>query len=461
MNIQWTEKDADNLWSSMGHLKWVLRDSRDWHAREQISSGGNLHPAIRKAIGFCPPDNWHLLVLEWAHNADSDPSRVAYTQNDRKGESDIQTVTSVGKYLHRHFSLMPDHTVRDIAAMYAGHSYEILRTMPAMLDALSRAPKSCMNNGTWEDEDWDEHPYNVYDPQYGWALAISKCGDKITGRCLVNESDDRKIFVRSYSNGETFSYSNAGMEMWLREHGYTKANSWEGCKFKRIQRDGYSGAEFILAPYLDGDSKEITVHDTHCMIVECDAGEFTCDNTDGRCTENHTAYCDSCEEGVDEDDLFYVESNDVRVCSGCLEHSYVYAIGIAGREYYVSRDDASWVESQDNYYHDRYLDENDIIYLDDVQEYDHRENAHYLDSRGEYVHIDNECAIFCEHSDTYEHIDDCVQLHDGEYALTDDAHLCEHSGDWYLDEVSFAETPCGKSVHPDYFDLYNKTLQAA
>lgn len=453
--IKYEYTDYENLRLNIATLTGVLRRSRQWHLREQENSNNKMHPAIMKAIQFAPPDNWHLLVLEWAHHADSDPSRIAYTQNERKGESNLQTVTSVGKYLHRHFSAMPDHDIRDIAALYSGHSYEILRTMPEMLDALSRAPTSCMNNHTWEDQDWDDHPYNVYDPQYGWALAISKSGNKITGRCLVNESDDQKIFVRSYNNGEAFSHSNEGLEMWLRENGYSKANSWAGCKFKRIQRHG-TLPDYILAPYLDGDTKDINVRPTYCEIVDCGDGEFVCERTDGHCDENHSGSCDHCGAGCDADDMIHIgENGHASVCESCSDEYYVYAIGRNGANYYVHRDDAVWVESRDSYFHETFLSDNDIIYLDDTNEYDHIENTHYLDARGEYVHIDNECAVFCECYDTYEHIDDCVQLHDGEnYALIGDARLCEHSNDWYLDDVNFITTPCGKTVHPDHAHHY-------
>ena len=460
MTIEWTQQDYENLRTNMGHLRMVLSRSREWHDREQINSRGCMHSAIKKAIGLYPPDNWHLLVLEWAHHADSDPSRVAYTQNDRKGESDIQTVTSVGKYLRRHFSLMPDHTVRDIAAMFTGHSYEILRTMPEMLRALKDAPSSCMNNHMWANRDWDEHPYNVYDPQYGWALAVSRMGDKVTGRCLVNE-DGNKTFVRSYNDGESFSYSNEGLEMWLRENGYTKSHSWAGCKFKRIERRGY--CINILAPYLDGDDKDIIAYTDHCEIVESGDGEYVCESTDGGCEEQHSAHCDHCDEGCDEGDLTAIGYHaDSHVCEGCLDYQYVHAIGRNADSYYVHRDDAVYVESQDSYYVEYYLEENDIVYIDDCHEYFHRDDTVHLDSRNVTVHMDYEFAVYCDYSDTHEHINDCVQLADGEsYALIDDAHLCEHSNDWYLDEVLFAETPCGKMVHPDYYDLYTQTLQAA
>jgi hypothetical protein len=83
---------------------------RIWFHREKRSAP--MHPAIREAVYQAPPADWHLLVLEWPHGSDSDPSRIAYTRSDAHGEADRQTVTSVGKYLARHFPTMPDHDLR-------------------------------------------------------------------------------------------------------------------------------------------------------------------------------------------------------------------------------------------------------------------------------------------------------------------------------------------------------------
>ena len=86
---------------------------RTWFVRENRAAP--MHPAIKQAVLQAPPADWHLLVLEWPHAADSDPSRIAYTRSDAHGYADRQTVTSVGKYIARHFPALADHHIRDIA----------------------------------------------------------------------------------------------------------------------------------------------------------------------------------------------------------------------------------------------------------------------------------------------------------------------------------------------------------
>jgi hypothetical protein len=440
----WREQEA--VMDTIGDLKFILARHRAWCFRQ--FSNHKMHPAVVTALKQYRPDRLHLLVLEWAHRSSSDPSRIAYTQNEEKGNRDVVTVTSIGKYLKRHFSYMPDHTIRDIVALYAGHSFEIVRTMPEMLDVLRKAPQSCMNNNNWTDRDWAAHPYNVYDPAYGWGMAYSKFGGEITGRCLVNDND--KIFVRSYNNGEAFSHSSEGIEMWLRENGYTKAVDWVGCTLKRIERMGK-----LIGPYLDGEHKNVIDYGDRLVVCENDEGSHRCESQGGYAQEYNACTCDDCGDATEEDDMVWIGENDsYRVCDSCCDSGYVHAIGRRGYEYYVSADSATWVEDTDRYYHDDYLDDNGIVNCEDDGEYHHRDNCLYLDHRDEWVTQDADCAVYCDHSGNHEHIDDCVQLHDGEYALETDAKQCEHSDDWYSINEDFIETPCGKTIHPDYIVEY-------
>ena len=70
-----------------------------------------IHGAIWDMMMQYRPDDWHQLMLEWPHKAETDPSRLAYTRDERAGEADRQTVTSIGKYLTRHFPDAPDHKI--------------------------------------------------------------------------------------------------------------------------------------------------------------------------------------------------------------------------------------------------------------------------------------------------------------------------------------------------------------
>ena len=447
------EYEAMRLIDTIIDMKRIIARHRPWFSREIHAH--TMHPAVRKALDKYRPDRLHLLVLEWPHRAHSDPSRIAYTQNEAKGEANLQTVTSVGKYLRRHFSYMPDHEIRDIAALYAGHSYEIVRTMPEMLDILGQSPNSCMNNHNWDDVADHDHPYNVYDPKYGWALAYSKMGGKVTGRCLIN--DESMTFVRSYNDGASFSHSNEGIEMWLRENDYTKACDWDGLKIAYIIDHD---KDRLLAPYLDGDMKTIRAEydKGYCVITDHNP-THECESQYGTASEYHQCTCDDCGQGMDEDDSHPIGYHgDCHVGDCCID-AYTYVIGRGGNEYYVHHNDSVYVETQDRSYHDDYLDQNGIIYSDTDGEYYHRDDCVYLDDRSDWVHCDSEAAVYCENTGNHEHIDDCVRLHDDTYCLRDDATQCSVSHEWYADteEIEWLYDRNGDAVHPDEADTLNES----
>ena len=164
---------------------------------------------------------------------------------------------------------------------------------------------------------------------------------------------------------------------------------------------------------------------------------------------------DDCGDAADEDDMVWIGENDsYRVCERCCDNEYVHAIGRRGYEYYVHSGNATWVEDSDRYYEDEYMNDNGIVHCEDDGEYHHRDNCLYLDHRDEWVTQDSDRAVYCEDTGNYEHIDDCVELDDGRYALEEDAKQCEHSDKWYSINEDFIETPCGKTIHPDYIDEY-------
>ena len=105
----------------------VLITSRDWYRRESwriinltqpLPSPLGLHPAVYDALLQYSPISWHAVVLELPHIA-TDGVRVAYTRNDEHGEQNRQTVTTVGKYLKRHFPDLRDDVIRDLVALHS------------------------------------------------------------------------------------------------------------------------------------------------------------------------------------------------------------------------------------------------------------------------------------------------------------------------------------------------------
>ena len=392
--------------------------SRPWHVREQARY--DMHPIIKKAVMLAPPANWHALVLEWPHiSVSSDTSKIAYTRSEQHGIDNRQTVTTVGKYITRHFPTLRDHEVRDLCGMYGASMFKISHSMEEMIDLIQRGPRSCMVfNENDDDYMADEgHPYRVYDPALGWGLAVRVMACSIDGRALVNEKS--KTFVRSYRrNDGGYSGSDEELQSWLNDQGYRHAGGWDdGTRLRYIPFKKY-GQDMPTAPYIDGQNRTVRVDEYTKTLIIDDDGNWLCDLTNGEAQENASCVCPDCNDRVDEDDLNSTyDGNGDSVCNGCIENEYYYVHGRNGHEYYVHRNDM--VETMEgDYFHDDYLSDNNIVELADG-EYTHEENAVCVGGDAWY-HCDDEDVVYCDDIE--------------DYALRDDVWQCYVTDKWYASD---------------------------
>ena len=417
------------------------RDARYWIIREFDKYP--VHGVINAAIKLVRPKDWHQLLLEHPHESQGDRSKIAYTQNEAKGQKDIQTVTSVGKYLTRHFDL-PDHTIRDLVSRYGSAArFQFVHTTAEMIYHLHRGPASCMvwsnDRGVKCSDGVTRHPYEAYDPKFGWHMAVRIEGDDTMGRalCMTQPIDGKKYFVRSYlrpANATSYSQTDDGMDTWLREQGYRKENYWEDG-----ERLAYHEAnDHFLAPFLDGGEKNVTIDaGAKALVIDSD-GEYTCDQTGGYPTydeEDENGFeCEDCGDNTDEDDGYWIgRGEDTRVCRHCVENSYVYAYGRRGNQYYVHQDNAVYVESNSEHYDEDYLSDNEIVELENG-DYEQMEEA--IEINGDWYTIDDE--RICRFEDT------------DEYGLTEDGWQCEQSCNWYTDDCTDWVEINDVRYHKDY-----------
>jgi hypothetical protein len=397
--------------------------TRVWHAHQQQQHP--IHPVVIKAMGMARPDDWQQLLLEWPHKAQSDASRLAYTANERKGVDDKQAITTVGKYLTKHFSTLPDHAIRDLAALCGKGDCFIVNTSVQMIHHLERGPKSCM---LWGQSNVDEHPYQAYAPEHGWGLAVRTIGSDTVGRALVITKDDSKYFVRSYfRNDDGYSGRDDVLEAWLKESGYEHRGGWNyGQKLKHIDDSNNCG---FIAPYLDGCNQIVSIVG-NTLVID-DDGEYECSNTDGDADSVNSDDCSDCGDRVRSGDGYWVGYHeDTLVCSNC-EDGYRLGCGRNGREYRFSEEVAVYVESRDEHYHQDFLDDNNIVCLENG-EYEHVDNV--IDIDGEGYTVDDE--RICLFQDTQE------------WGFQCDGWQCVASCDWYTDSVECVEVD-GEKYHPD------------
>ena len=431
---QWHDSDDEEVMEAIS----AKRELRYWVIREMDSYP--MHPVIEASIKLVRPIDWQQLFLEWPHISQGDRTRIAYTQNEAKGQKNVQTVTSVGKYLNRHFDL-PDHTIRDLVARHGSAArFQFVHTTAEMIYHLHRGPGSCMvwreDRGIRCSDGVNRHPYEAYDPKYGWHMAVRIEGDETVGRalCMTSPTDDKKYYVRTYarpsSNGG-YSETDNGMENWLTEQGYHKRDCW---------RDGerlayHETCDHFLAPYLDGGEKRVTIDAGNRCLVVANDGEYVCDQTGGCPTDDSGDYfdCEDCGDRTDEDDGYWVgRQEDTRVCESCLSNDYTYVYGRRGHQYHVHNDNAVYVESQSEHYDVDYLDDNEIIELNNG-EYAPLDEA--VEVNGDWFHVDDDRICRTEDTDEFLLVDDgCWQ--------------CTESGNWYTDAVDFVEVD-GNKYHPD------------
>ena len=423
---------------SYGNYRLVV-PGRAWF--EQQRTRHALHPAVYDMMTTHKhrAEDWHQLLLEWPHKAITDPNRLAYTRNEQSamhnGDSDAKAVvTTIGKYLTRHFPDAPSNLIRDIVAQYTyGGTTVITKELDRMVHAVIHGPRSCMSPSfdILCDDKEERHPYAVYDPSLGWGMAVRTDTDgMVLGRCLVHESDEGKGFVRSYKREREYS-SHSGadesIEAFLQSLGYAKWRGWpDHVRMMRypLRREGY------LMPYIDGNCQHVEEDgDDHFSISSYDGWEAT--NTSGM-LNGYSCTCDDCGQGMDEDDSYSVGYHgDSRVGECCID-SYTHVYGRRGDTYYVLDDNA--IEADGEWYDCNYLDDNNIVQLNN-SDYTHSDNAVYVESEDAYYHVDDDDICYAEDTSRYELRNDCWK--------------CVESGNWYTDDEDSVEVD-GELYHPDH-----------
>jgi hypothetical protein len=429
-------------------LQVILAQTRPWYRREQQQA--KLHPAVVTALDNQRPKEWHLVVLQHPHIAE-DNTRLAYTQSDRKGDANIQTTTSIGKYLKRHWPDTPDHVLHSWASTYSPDAFYLQDTKLDIIRAAELGPSSCMQStnrysnipfdadnlpalkdGTIDESELDTHPYACYDPEYGWKVAVRKSGDKILGRALVNG----KKFVRSYAvpSGAGRSEPDSCLEAWLEKQGIKQASSWpEGTQLARLNHPREGGT---MCPYLDGSRDNVDVYRDYLEIVS--SGEYEAQQTDGTLEEQGGSTCHDCGGRVDEDETYFVGRHEDRCVGSCCIGGYTLVRSSSGRrydEYYVPDDQAIDVSGKS------YDTENlpdDIVCLENG---DYAEFDDCVCIEGEYYHQDD-YRVFpleeeTEDGDHYALKENTWVDGHGKRYHDEKAHWEDYAGDkWTMDEES-------------------------
>ena len=182
--------------SQVTDLQYMLQNMRNIRALKILPYA--ICEALKR---FGLPTDWHKLALEFPTvSGDS----VSYIGSERALQQYIdghplkRITTKMGRYLTRHWPNAEPHEIRDIVMLYGEGVVEMQHTMREMLYAVQYGPHSCMQwpegdesgyraeDGDGDEYETDIHPYEVYDPELGWAMVVFKEQGRISGRTLVH-----------------------------------------------------------------------------------------------------------------------------------------------------------------------------------------------------------------------------------------------------------------------------------
>lgn len=455
-----------------------------WHGREQ--SKAPLHTSVDYMLRQYAPVDYEKLILEWPHVSRKDDNRLAYTRNPVDGDRDLQLVTSIGKYLVRHWPHVPDHLRRDAAALYTVDRRVIVDTTPEMIYTIEVGPRSCMasvhgsipfnsddkmtmlewyESGT-NPPDWTKHPYWCYDPALGWSMAqrwaVVNGTPRLDGRALIYSgpaADGKNIFVRTYRRNQSdpvagWSETDFALTEWLKAQGYVADTMWPHGAQIRTRPNEYGSSWFM--PFIDGGSRLIKVDPATCVGTFTPYDErgdglvFVGENTNGwgedpdrdddDADDDDYFYCEDCQDRTHVDDGYWVSRGEDRhICSHCCDNSYSYVRAQpdylhsrgAYTNYYLHYDDACSVHDQDWSIDPEYPPDN-VVCLGDGS-YALRTDSVEVETLcgPEWFLKDDNCVVLATDG-TYIHSDLAVFCEDtGNVLHKDDAYLSTKDDKWY------------------------------
>lgn len=304
-----------------------------WHARESLRMHDGTYTELPRdwrgapwfQYGFKTWDDAHNAnaLLTWpntlpytepylnhfAHVALGDAAMVAFTENDVKGAADRQTRMKPGKYLTKFFGhiLSADEITKLATAFcadFAPCALKIATTADDIEHVYTTGPSSCMSYAA-SDYRSSCHPVRAYGGSPDLQLAyIEPQEDRITARALI--WPDKKIYSRIYGD-------EGRLKPLLVAAGYS-SGSLSGARLRAIRDD--EGRGFVM-PYVDGVSR--CEQDGKWMVLG--QGGMGCQHTDGTTGPEFT--CDSCGDGMSEDDGHYCEDDGETYCESCdNEHRF-------------------------------------------------------------------------------------------------------------------------------------------
>lgn len=314
----------------------IVNDS--WRIRESLRfDNGTYKPLpaiIMQAEWFA---NSESDKNHFAHRANLDSNKIAFTESPEKGMEDRQTVIPINRYLARYFGdTLRSEEIAKISALYTAPEYaltigndaESFRFAYSNQDVKSESSfySSCMRYSK-EYFGTPCHPAEAY-AAGDLAIAYITSPDdsaKVIARVVI--WPEKMQFVRVYGIDETIRVALIDM---LESRGFERADDWRGARIRAIVFD-----DRFVVPYIDGDITSLEYDDEDDVMTVSRHGNVDGSSTRGWAHSNSGRItCEHCGDRVREDDTRHV-GNELW-CDSCVSDSAVFCE--YDEEYYPDSD---------------------------------------------------------------------------------------------------------------------------
>ena len=410
----------------------------------------------------------HRFTAHYTHVSLADPTTIAFTEDERKGEADRQTLMKPGKYLQKFFGDSGDGTIADgplkgdspvltkqqVAYYAAWHKAgerppnddELHFTDEAseMIRVYRSGPYSCMRGC---DKDWpdSDHPVQVYAAGDLQMAYLTRPDGTVAGRglCWPAKNVFGRIYPTPNNNDEQKDYDE--LHNRLKELGWTsiteRRSVFEGARLLR-KTNGWGKT---IMPYLDheyGVESHLRDDGTWGWKMTHDANHQ--DRTDG-------LMADGDDDEDEDDDRWTCEHCDERQPEYGDQYSVYFGWRVrpGSRGYATSSE--QWCESC--------RDSGDSFYCEGA-------NEDFFDDGGNRIEASDGNSYHrgwffanggyqCSWSEEYffQEDDPKIVLANGEFvspdSLTDAAFRCLYDGQWWSKDWASEVVPGYSSIYDD------------
>lgn len=337
-------------------IRACLATARPLRIARVVNDSWRIREALRFDNGTYKPLPAIIMQAEWfansesdknhfAHRANSDSNKIAFTESPEKGMDDKQTVVPINRYLARYFGdKLRSEEIAKISALYTSPEYaltigndaESFRFAYSNQDVKSESSfySSCMRYSR-EYFGTPCHPAETY-AAGDLAIAYITSPDdsaKVLARAVI--WPDKMQFVRVYGIDETIRVALVDM---LESRGFERADDWRGARIRAIEFDGR-----LVVPYIDGDITSLEYDDDDDVMTVSRHGNVDGSSTRGWAHSNSGRItCEYCGDRVCEDDTRHVGSE--LWCDSCFSDNAIFCE--YNEEYFPDSDSFSTVQSR-------------------------------------------------------------------------------------------------------------------